>query len=87
MVTNIERAVHHRFTRFAENIGNVSESVADDPNVLILRRSQELVLFYGTLWRSLHLDLHLQSYKVQLTQELKPAHHSQRHRYVDWVLQ
>ena len=38
MVTNTERPVHHRFARSAEN---VSESVAEDPNMSILRRSQE----------------------------------------------
>ena len=42
MVTNIERPVHYRFARSAENIAVVSESVAEDPNVWIPRRSQEL---------------------------------------------
>ena len=42
MVTNIERPVHHCFARSAENIVIVSESVAEDPNVSIARRSQEL---------------------------------------------
>ena len=73
MVTNIERPVHHRFARYAENIAIVSESVAEDPNVSIPRRPQELGLSYGTLWRILHLDLHLYPYKVQLMQQLKPA--------------
>jgi hypothetical protein len=86
-VTNIVRPVHHRFARSAENIAAVSESVAEDPNVSIPRRSQELGLSYGTLWRILHLDLHLHPYKVQLTQQLKPADHSQRRRYVEWVLE
>ena len=56
----------------------------------ISRCSQELGLSYDTLWHILHLDcadLHLHTYKVQLTQQLKPADHSQRHRYVKWVLQ
>ena len=56
--TNIERPVNHRFARSAENIAIASESVAEDPNVSIPRRSQELVLAYGTLWRILYLDLH-----------------------------
>ena len=47
-----------------ENIGIVSESVAEEKNVPITHRSQELVLSYGILWRILHLDLHLQSYRV-----------------------
>ena len=55
MVTNIKRPLHHR-----ENIAIVSENVAKDPNMLI--RSQELGLSYGTLWRILHLRLHLHPY-------------------------
>ena len=35
VVTNIERPVHHRFARSAENIAIISESVAEDPNVSI----------------------------------------------------
>ena len=58
VVTNIERPVYHRFAGSAENITNVSESVAEDPNVPISRRSQEL---------GLHLDQHLHPYKVQLS--------------------
>ena len=55
-------------------------------NVSIPRLCQELGLSYGILWRILHLDVHLHPYKVQLTQHLKPADHSQRRRYVKWVL-
>ena len=39
-----------RFDRSAENITIVSESVAEDMNVSIPPRSQELGLSYGTLW-------------------------------------
>ena len=61
--------MHHRFARSVENIVIASESVAEDPNVSIPRRSQELELSYGTLWRIMLLDLHLHPYKVQLTQQ------------------
>ena len=54
MVTNIERPVHHRFVRSTENTAIVSESIAEDP-----RCSQNLGLPYVTLWRILHLGLHL----------------------------
>ena len=47
VVTNIERPVHQRFARSAENMANVS--VAEDLNVSIPRRPQELGLSYGTL--------------------------------------
>ena len=39
VVTNIERPVHRRFLRSAENIAIVSESVAEDSKVTIPRRS------------------------------------------------
>ena len=82
MVKNIERNVHHRFARSAENIAIVSESVAEDPKVLIPRRSQELGQSYGTLRRILQLDLYLHLFKVQFMQQLKPADHPQYRRYV-----
>ena len=75
--------MHHHFSRSAENIATVSESVVKDPNVSIPHRSQELGLSYGTLRRIMHLDLHLHPYKVQLTQQLKPSNHSQRRRYME----
>ena len=49
VVTNIERLVHHHFAHYAENIVIVSASVDEDPNVPILRLSQELGLSYATL--------------------------------------
>ena len=51
MVTDIERPVHHRFVRSAENIAIVSESIDEDTNVLIHHGSEEFGLSYGTLWR------------------------------------
>ena len=44
----LARLVHHRFARSVGNIAIVSESVAEDPNVSISRRSQKLGLPYGT---------------------------------------
>ena len=57
-VTNIERSVHHRFARSLENIVIVSESVAEDPNMSIFRRSQKLGPSCRTLCRILYLNLH-----------------------------
>ena len=71
VIINIERPVDHRFARSAENIAIVSENDTVDPNVSLPRRSYVLML---------HLDLHLHPYKVQLTQQLKPADHSQHLR-------
>ena len=69
--------MHHRFARSDGNIAIVSESVIE--SVLIPRHSRQLGLSCGTLWPY--------PYKVQLTQQLKPADHSQRRRYVEWVLE
>ena len=52
MITNIKTPVHHLFARYAhsaKNIAILSESVAEDLNVSIPRRSRELGLSYGTL--------------------------------------
>jgi len=65
-VTDIAKPVHHRNARSAENIAAVSESVADDP-ISIPRRAQHLGLSYGSLWRILHLDLHLHPYGFNKT--------------------
>ena len=62
-VTDIVRRVHRRSARSAENIATVIQSDAEDSNVSIGRS-------YGTLWRILHLNLHLHPYKVQLIQQL-----------------
>ena len=85
VVTNIERPVHYCFARSAENIAIVSESIAEDPNVSIPRHFQELRWSYGTLLHILDLDLYIHPYKVQLTQQLKPADHTQHRRYVERV--
>lgn len=86
-VCDIVRPVHHRNARSTENIAAVRESVAEERNLSIPRRAQQLGLSYGTLWRILHLDLHLHPYKIQLTQELKPQDHRSRRAYADWVLE
>lgn len=87
LVTDIRRPVHRRNARSLENIAAVSASVTADPNLSIPRRAQQLGLSYGSAWRILHLDLHLHPYKVQITQELKPADHGQRRTYANWVLE
>ena len=64
VVPNIERPVHLRFVRSAENIAIVTESIAENPNISILSLPQKLGLSCGTLWRILHLNLQLHIYKV-----------------------
>ena len=48
VVTNIEKPVHHRFAPSGENVAIISESVAEDTNVLLPRRPQALGLSYVT---------------------------------------
>lgn len=57
--------MRHWGTRSEVNIVDVSQSVGDDPNVSIPRRSLE--------WRISHEDPHLKVVKVQIIQELKPS--------------
>ena len=81
VVTNIERPMHYHCARFASNITIVSENLAEDTHVSFPRPYQELGLSYGSLWHILHLDLHLHPYKVQFTQQLKSADHSQHRKH------
>ncbi|XP_054015352.1 uncharacterized protein LOC128896174, partial [Hylaeus anthracinus] len=68
-----------------ENIPAVRKSVANDPSTSIPRRSQELSIFYGSLWQILHEDLHLHAFKIELTQELKERDHLQRRNFTNWL--
>ena len=76
VVTNIEKPVHHFFACSAENIAIISENVTEEPNVSVPRRSQGLC-------HILQLNLNPHPYKVQLTQQLKPADHPQHRKYVE----
>lgn len=75
-----------RTARSNENIAAVNESIRNDPNQSISRRSQELGLSQTTLWRILRKDLGLHPYKIKLTQELKPLDHLKRRNFSDWAL-
>lgn len=79
--------VRRRGARSEVNIAAVSQSVGDDPNLSIPRRSQELGLSQTTTWRILHQDLRLKAYKVQITQELKPNDHQVRRNFANWALE
>lgn len=73
--------------RSAENIAAVSASVTEHPNTSIRHRAQELNIHRSTLQGILKKDLHLYAYKIQLTQELKPADHGQRRNFANWILE
>ena len=75
-----------RRARTPANIASVAHSVEENPGLSIPHRSLELGVSQTTLHRILHKNLCLKAYKVQLTQELKPADHQQRRVFVNWVL-
>lgn len=66
-------------------VAAVSGSVADDPNLSIRRRAQEVGLCVGTLWNVLRKDLGLKAYKIQLVQELKPMDPFMRRQFGEWA--
>ncbi|KZC13180.1 hypothetical protein WN55_05513, partial [Dufourea novaeangliae] len=73
--------------RTNENIAAVNESVENEPTTSISRRSQELGIYYGSLWRILHTDLHLHAYKIQLTQEFKKRDYLQRRNFARLIIE
>ena len=78
-----------RRARTPANIASVVHSVEKNPGLSIPRRSLELDISQTTLHRILHKDLCLKAYKVQLTQELKPADHKKClcRVFANWVLE
>lgn len=86
-VGDIKTPVRCRTSRSAENIAAVRESVAENPGTSIRHRSQQIDIPRSSLHRILTKYLNLHPYKIQLTQELKPADHALRRVFVNWVLQ
>ena len=76
-----------RTVRTEENIASVSESVAEDREMSIRCRSQQLGLCYSTTWKILRKDLGVKPYKIQLVQELKPNDLPQRRIFSEWALE
>lgn len=70
------------FAHSTSNIAAVSESVAEDLKVYISQRYQELghTQVRGFLF---YLESYQHPYIVKLTQQLKPAYHSERRTYAD----
>ena len=54
---DIKPTTRMRTVRTEENIASVSDSVAEDREMSIRRRSQQLGLCYSTTWKILHKDL------------------------------
>lgn len=78
--------VRAKSARTKENIEAVQQSVKEDSEMSIPRRSQALNISQTTTWRILLKDLGLHPYKIQLMQELKPADHALRRGFAAWAL-
>ena len=86
-VSDLKNQTRARRARTLANIASVAHSVEENPGLSIPCRSLELGISQTILHRILHQDLCLKAYKVQLTQELKPADHQQRRFIAKWVLE
>lgn len=74
-----------KYIRSDRSQGNnhlVNESVAEDTEMSIIRRSQQVVVDGSTIWPIVHQDSGLKVYKVQIIQELKPLDHLKR--WIHW---
>lgn len=77
---------HHRGVYSADNITAIGDNVAEDTELLILRRSYSLGHSYDSLPHILHKDFLLYPYKIQLTRELTPKYIGHQKTYADWML-
>ena len=73
--------------RTPANIASVAHSVEENPRLSIPRHYLELDISQTTLHWILHKDLWLKVYKVELTQEVKPAAYQPRCVFPNWELE
>lgn len=83
---NVKKTGRPRSVRTQETIDLVRDNVTASPRKSVRRRAQQLNLSPSSLHAILTKDLKLHAYKIQLTQELKPADHGKRCRFAQWVL-
>ena len=79
--------VHQRRKHSNENIAAIRKSVDENPRISIFKQSQELGLSFTTTWRIFYMNLHFHSYKIVLTQELKPNVHRLHYVFSDWAME
>ena len=79
--------MRQRSARSVENIAAAEASVEETPNVSLTRRSQALGISVTSLCWILRNDRGLHSYKIKLTQELKPLDHQTCRISVNWAEQ
>ena len=75
-----------RIARSEEIIAAVSASIQNESNQSIPRRYQELGIAQMTLWRIMRKDLGLHTFKIKLTQGIKPLDHLIRRNFSNWAL-
>lgn len=68
-----------------KHIAVVSDSVIESPSKSIRHHFQQLGIAVNSLQRVLKNDLYLHTYKMQLTQELKPADHTKQRAFPNWI--
>lgn len=77
--------VRERRVRSGANIAAASASAADELNLSIQRRIQELGTDLNSSWKILRKSLGLKTYKIQLKQELMPSDHKRRVIFSEWA--
>ncbi|KAK9746781.1 Helix-turn-helix domain (DUF4817) [Popillia japonica] len=80
-VGDCRQVVHRRPRRPNELVEAVIDNVSDNPHVSYRQRAQHFGVSGTTLRRILKENLHLVSYKAQLTQKILPTDSSRRLEY------
>ena len=75
-----------RSCRTEKQLVLAQDGVTVSPGKSICRCSQQLEISTTSLHRTLHKNLHMHEYKIQLTQNLKTADPGRRSRLTHWVL-
>ena len=83
LVLTVKLPEREHFCQTEEQIVLVQNSVIASPRKSIRRRSQELDIPTSSLHLILHKKLQMHTYKIQFTQNLKPADHGRRRRFAD----
>ena len=80
------RTGRNRTSQSLENIERIRESVQEDHQTSLRRRSAQMGIPITTMHRIMHSDLHLFPYKIQLVQSLNAADFITRRAYCEMIL-
>ena len=86
LVLMVKSPERKRSCRTEKHLVFVPDSVTVNPGKSIRQRLQQLDISTTSWQQIFHKNLHLQSYKIQLTQNLKPVDRGMRRQFADWVL-